>query len=98
MGKNKRLDRLRSALAMPGHVQIGIGPMSKPCVDAVIDLANEHRLPLMLIASRRQIECEAQGGGYVNGWTTETFARYVRGRDQGDYVLLCRDHGGPWQN
>jgi hypothetical protein len=72
--------------------------MSKPCVDAVIDLANEHRLPLMLIASRRQIECEAQGGGYVNGWTTETFARYVRGRDQGDYVLLCRDHGGPWQN
>jgi hypothetical protein len=72
--------------------------MSKLCVDAVIDMANEYRLPLMLIASRRQIECQGQGGGYVNGWTTEAFARYVRERDQGDYVLLCRDHGGPWQN
>jgi hypothetical protein len=72
--------------------------MSEACVDAVIELANEHRLPLLLIGSRRQIECTDQGGGYVNGWTTETFARYVRQRDKGGYVLLCRDHGGPWQN
>ena len=98
MGKNNRLTRLRRALATPGQVQLGIGPMSRSCVDAVIALANEYRLPLMLIASRRQIECSAQGGGYVNGWTTETFSRYVREHDRGDHVLLCRDHGGPWQN
>lgn len=92
------LDRLRSSLAAGGCTQLGIGPMSRACVDATIELANTSRVPLMLIASRRQIECEAQGGGYVNGWTTEAFAEYVRERDRGGYVVLCRDHGGPWQN
>jgi sugar phosphate isomerase/epimerase len=52
----------------------------------------------MLIVSRRQIECAEQGGGYVNNWTTDEFADYVRRRDSGGWVLLCRDHGGPWQN
>lgn len=93
-----RIDRLKQALTRRGATQVGIGPMSVVCVDAVIELANERRTPLMLIASRRQIECAAQGGGYVNGWTTESFAEYVRRRDKGGYVLLCRDHGGPWQN
>ena len=77
---------------------MGIGPMSVHCVDAVIELANAVRQPLMLVASRHQIECAGNGGGYVNGWTTETFAHYVRERDEGEYVVLCRDHGGPWQN
>ena len=72
--------------------------MSLHCVDAVIELANSSRAPLMLIASRRQIECAAQGGGYANNWTTEDFANYVRRKDRGGYVVLCRDHGGPWQN
>ena len=98
MGQNERLNRLRQALVTAGQTQLGIGPMSRACVDAVIELANEHRLPLMLIASRRQVECGDQGGGYVNGWTTETFSRYVRERDHGGFVLHCRDHGGPWQN
>jgi hypothetical protein len=61
-------------------------------------LANSTRVPLMLIASRRQIECAAQGSGYVNNWATEDFAQYVRERDPGGYVVLCRDHGGPWQS
>ena len=30
---------------------IGIGPMSKNCVDASIELSNEHNLSLMLIFS-----------------------------------------------
>jgi len=72
--------------------------MSRHCVDATIELANTARVPLMIIASRRQIECRAQGGGYVNNWSTEEFAAYVRERDRGEYVVLCRDHGGPWQN
>lgn len=95
---NSRLDRLAQALGRRRATQLGVGPMSVACVDAVIELANERRLPLMLIASRRQIECAEQGGGYVNGWTTDRFADYVRRRDKGGYVLLCRDHGGPWQN
>jgi tagatose-1,6-bisphosphate aldolase non-catalytic subunit AgaZ/GatZ len=72
--------------------------MSVNCVDAAIDLSNEHEVPILLIASRRQIDAEEFGGGYVNNWTTEEFARYVIDRDKKGKILLARDHGGPWQN
>lgn len=74
------------------------GPMSLNCVDAVIELANTHNVPLMLIASRRQVDSAEFGGGYVNNWTTESFARYVIEKDDNDRVILARDHGGPWQS
>lgn len=77
---------------------LGVGPMSVNCVDAVIRLANHYEIPLMLIASRRQIDSEAFGGGYVNHWSTERFADYVISRDNKGKVLLARDHGGPWQS
>lgn len=77
---------------------LGVGPMSKNCVDAAIELSNEHEIPLMLIASRRQIDSEDFGGGYVNGWTTREFADYVLENDKKGQVLLARDHGGPWQS
>lgn len=77
---------------------LGIGPMSKNCVDVIIDLANEHNAPLMIIASRRQIDSEDFGGGYVNNWTTAEFAKYVNDVDKRGKVILARDHGGPWQN
>ncbi len=76
---------------------LGVGPMSVNCVNGAIELANHLRIPLLLIASRRQIECKEFGGGYVNNWTTEDFAKYVKERDKGDYIVLARDHGGPWQ-
>ena len=95
---SKALERLRMSLKQGKKVQLGIGPMSIHCVDAVIEMANAARHPLMLVASRRQIEAASKGGGYVNNWTTKTFAQYVRERDKGGYVVLCRDHGGPWQN
>ena len=47
------------------------------CVDASIELANDHEIPLMLVASRRQIDSEEFGGGYVNNWTTDDFANYL---------------------
>ena len=56
---------------------LGIGPMSKNCVDITIDLANKYNIPLMLIASRRQIESKDLGGGYVNNWTTEEFGNKI---------------------
>ena len=77
---------------------LGVGPMSANCVDAAIDLANEYAIPLMLIASRRQIDSEQFNGGYVNNWTTSEFANYVRNKDRGANIILSRDHGGPWQN
>ena len=77
---------------------LGVGPMSANCVDAAIDLANEYAIPLMLIASRRQIDSEQFNGGYVNNWTTSKFANYVKTKDKNTNIILSRDHGGPWQN
>jgi len=77
---------------------LGIGPMSKNCVDVVIELANTYQIPLMLIASRRQIESKELGNGYVNNWSTEEFSKYVYENDKSQNVILCRDHGGPYQN
>jgi len=75
-----------------------IGPMSKNCVDATIELADQYKSPLTLIASRRQIDSEKFGGGYVENWTTKKFANYVREKDKNKNIILARDHGGPWQN
>ena len=77
---------------------LGVGPMSMNVVDSSIELANQYNLPLMLIASRRQIDCSNFGGGYVNNWSTEKFADYVKKKDKKKNIILCRDHGGPWQN
>ena len=75
-----------------------IGPMSKNCVDATIELADQYNSPLMLIASRRQIDSEQFGGGYVENWSTKQFSDYVRSKDINKNIILARDHGGPWQN
>ena len=77
---------------------IGIGPMSKNCVDASIEFSNENNFLLMLIASRRQIESNELGRGYVNNWSTEEFSTYVLKKDKKKKIILCRDHGGTWQN
>ena len=87
----ERLIRKRSTI-------LGVGPMSKNCVDATIELANDYDILLLLIASRRQIDSGNFGGGYVNNWTTQEFADYVIDHDKKGKVLLARDHGGPWQS
>ena len=77
---------------------LGVGPMSVNCVDSVLELANEYNAPIILIASRRQIDSEQFNGGYVNNWTTSEFTNYVRNKDKRKNIILARDHGGPWQN
>ena len=77
---------------------LGVGPMSVNCVDAAIELSNEYNAPIMLIASRRQIDSEQFNGGYVNNWTTCEFTKYVKNKDNKKNIILSRDHGGPWQN
>ena len=61
---------------------LGVGPMSVNCVDAAVELANDYEVPTFLIASRRQIDSEEFGGGYVNNWTTSEFAQYVTNKDK----------------
>jgi hypothetical protein len=72
--------------------KIFIGPMTKNVVDGVIEFSNETNTPIGLIPSRRQVEWN---GGYVNNWTTEAFAAYVKA--QSNNLLLVRDHAGPGQ-
>ena len=74
---------------------LGVGPMSKNCIDAACEIASKE-IPIMLIASRRQIDSKEFGGGYVENWTTKEFSKYVLKKNKN--VILCRDHGGPWQN
>lgn len=74
---------------------LGVGPMSKNCIDAACEIGSKE-IPIMLIASRRQIDSKEFGGGYVENWTTKEFSKYVLKKNKN--VILCRDHGGPWQN
>ena len=57
---------------------LGVGPMSLNCIDATIELAEEHKSPLMMIASRRQIDSKQFGGGYVNNWNSENLSQYLK--------------------
>ena len=90
--------RLESILKKRHCTLLGVGPMSINCVDATIELANDYEVPILMIASRRQIDSEEFGGGYVNNWTTADFAQYVTNKDKKGKILLARDHGGPWQS
>jgi len=91
-------DKIEAYLKKRRSTLLGVGPMSVNCVDAAIELSNQYDSPLMLIASRRQIDSEDFGGGYVNNWSTDQFANYVIENDKKGKILLARDHGGPWQN
>ncbi|MDC0639321.1 hypothetical protein OAP30_07765, partial [Nitrosopumilus sp.] len=92
------MNRIKEFIKEKQCTLLGIGPMSKNCVDVVIELVNSHKIPIMLIASRRQIESAELGGGYVNNWTTEEFSKYIEKNDKNQNIILCRDHGGPYQN
>ena len=91
-------DRIRKYTTNGVKTLLGVGPMSQNIVDATLELASEYAIPLMLIASRRQIDSAKHGGGYVNNWTTEQFSAYIKNSKGGNFVVLARDHGGPWQN
>ncbi|MBQ2712448.1 MAG: class II D-tagatose-bisphosphate aldolase, non-catalytic subunit [Clostridia bacterium] len=80
---------------------LGIGPMSKTLIEAVLALGAEKDFPIMLIASRNQIDSDIYGGGYVCNFDQKRFKACVDemaakvGFD--GLCYLCRDHGGPWQ-
>lgn len=76
---------------------LGVGPMSNNCINATSDISLEHSIPLMLIASRRQIDCSKFGGGYVNNWSTDQYSKYIKSK-KNNFLYMARDHGGPWQN
>ena len=92
------LPELKNFLKNKRCTLLGAGPMSLNCVDSVIELSDKFNVPIILIASRRQIDSEYFGGGYVNNWDTKNFSKYIKTKNKKKKVILARDHGGPWQN
>jgi len=80
---------------------LGIGPMSKPLLKATLELAQEKDFPIMLIASRNQVDSDEFGHGYVRNWDQDRFVADVEEVEKEigftGLCYLCRDHGGPWQ-
>lgn len=92
-----KIDKLVNSIKNKKTV-LAVGPMSKNCIDATIEVAQFKNIPIQFIPSRRQIESCDAGCGYVNNWSTEVFSKYVKTKDLKQNIFLARDHGGPWQN
>lgn len=71
---------------------VGIGPMSINCINSVIELSKKNKSPIMLIPSRRQIDYNK---GYVGNLNTKKLSKLTNNKKN---IILCRDHGGPWQS
>ena len=80
---------------------IGVGPMSYNLLRAALELAKEKDFPLILIASRNQVDSDRFGGGYVCSFDqkrfVETTAEIADEIGFDGLCYFCRDHGGPWQ-
>jgi D-tagatose-1,6-bisphosphate aldolase subunit GatZ/KbaZ len=70
--------------------KLGFGPMSREIIRILADYTKEKYYPLMIIASRNQIDFDS---GYV--CTTKELAEQLK-EYRGDNLLLCRDHCGPY--
>lgn len=85
-----------SKAALPRPIsKLGIGPMSPEIIEAVFRYAQDTKYPIMLIASKNQIDWD---GGYVNNWNTEEYKNYIktlRKKYPNAQIYLCRDHCGP---
>jgi hypothetical protein len=75
--------------------KLGIGPMSSEIIEAVFRYSEKESEPLMLIASKNQIDWDK---GYVNTWDTAEYMVYIselRKKYSKSQVYICRDHCGP---
>ena len=69
--------------------------MSEEIIEAVYRYSSFQNVPLMLIASRNQIDWD---GGYVNNWKTPSYISFLsllKKQYQNADILICRDHCGP---
>lgn len=94
MQPGTKLEKLFGAMDN-GKTTLGVGPMSWNFINMVIEFANKHSIPISLVSSRGQVECESMGGGYVT--TTEKLGSHIKKYDLGGYVTLSRDHGSLWK-
>lgn len=80
---------------------LGVGPMSYNLLRAALELAKEKDFPLILIASRNQVDSDRFGGGYVCSFDQKRFidatSKIADEIGFDGLCYFCRDHGGPWQ-
>ena len=50
-----QIEKKLKSLVKQKKTLLGVGPMSLNCVDASIELSNKFNVPIILIASRRQM-------------------------------------------
>lgn len=72
------------------NFKLGFGPMSREINAILAEYAQDHKHPLMLIASRNQID--ANSGYVMNTYQLAEQMNPLRS----DYLMLCRDHCGPY--
>jgi hypothetical protein len=74
--------------------KLGISAVSTSVIDVALDYAERERVPLMIVASRNQVEDASIGAGYTT-FTSSELAHYVHSNAP-NYGIVCRDHGGPY--
>ena len=72
-----------------------VGPMTINTIKSIDKFSKENKKKIFIICSRNQIENKALGGGYVNNFSTEDFAKYIK-KLKNSSLILGRDHGGPF--
>ena len=68
--------------------RLGFGPLSHRIIDSLVSYSNEKKRPIMIIASRNQIDKDS---GYV--MTTTDLNKKVK---KTKFIKICRDHCGPY--
>lgn len=81
---------------------LGIGPVSETVIRSAMKICKSYDYPLILIASRNQVDLESLGSGYLMGGMdqfqfVDLISRLRKEIDYKNPVHICRDHGGPWQ-
>ncbi len=76
---------------------LGISPVSENTLQSINNFSIKNQKYLMIICSRNQIECSSLGGGYFLNLDTEAFMKKIEIlKKNNPYLIICRDHCGPY--
>src|SRR4051794_40523594 len=79
---------------------LAIGCVSENAVRTALELGRDFGIPVVLLASRGQVETKAIGEGYLAGGTNQSrlmdlVQKWKVESTFHNAVLICRDHAGP---
>lgn len=82
---------------LDNSIRVAVGVCTKYVMQGAREVASETGRPVIVIASRRQVESRDFGGGYV-GLGTPEWCDDVSADTADGMIILARDHGGPYQH